>query len=213
MEFKDEVTAGDGAIRASAPGKGKLCAATSVFLFKYLEEKGVKTHLLGYDGDRRLVVRRLKIIPIEVIVRNYAYGSLLKRMPMYKQLQPLDPPLIEFHYKDDALHDPLILVDDILRTNIVTREQLDLIVDMTMKVNSELSKLFSSKKLTLVDAKFEFGFYNGEIYLADEISGDTIRVIDDQSRHLDKEVFRRSKSVDELLKAYSELALRLGILG
>jgi phosphoribosylaminoimidazole-succinocarboxamide synthase len=211
MEFKDEVTAGDGAYRAVAPGKGVLCATTSAYLFRYLEGRGIRTHFLDYDGVRRLTVRRLRMIPLEVIVRNYAYGSLLKRMPLFRELQPLNPPLVEFHYKDDSLHDPLVLSEDVVRVGLASRELLDAMVEASLRVNEELSKLLASKGLTLVDAKFEFGLLGGELLLADEISGDTVRVIDESGRHLDKEVFRRSRSVEALLAAYRELTRRLGL--
>jgi len=211
MEFKDEVTAGDGAIRAVAPGKGVLCAAVSAYFFKHLESRGIRTHFLSYDGVRRLTVRRLRMVPLEVIVRNYAYGSLLKRMPLFRELQPLNPPLVEFHYKDDSLHDPLVLVEDVVRAGLATRELLDAMVEASLRANEELTKLLASKGLALVDAKFEFGLLGGELVLADEISGDTVRVLDESGRHLDKEVFRRSKSVELLLVAYRELASRLGL--
>ncbi len=211
MEFKDEVTAGDGAIRAVAPGKGVLCAAVSAYLFKYLEDRGIRTHFLSYDGVRRITVRKLRMVPLEVIVRNYAYGSLLKRMPLFKQLQPLNPPLVEFHYKDDSLHDPLVLVDDVVRAGLAAKELLDSMVEASLRVNEELTKLLASKGLTLVDAKFEFGLLGGELVLADEISGDTVRVLDESGKHLDKEVFRKSRNVEVLLVTYRELASRLGL--
>jgi phosphoribosylaminoimidazole-succinocarboxamide synthase len=211
MEFKDEVTAGDGAVRAAAPGKGVLCAAVSAYLFKHLEGRGIRTHFLDYDGAKKLTVRKLRMIPLEVIVRNYAYGSLLKRMPLFRELQPLNPPLVEFHYKDDTLHDPLVLAEDIVRAGLAARELLNAMVETSLRVNEELTKLLASKRLTLVDAKFEFGLLGGELVLADEISGDTMRVLDESGRHLDKEVFRRSKNVETLLAAYRELASRLGL--
>lgn len=211
MEFKDEVTAGDGAVRAVAPGKGVLCAAVSAYLFRYLEDRGIRTHFLGYDGVRRLTVRRLRMIPLEVVVRNYAYGSLLKRMPLFRELQPLNPPLVELHYKDDSLHDPLVLVEDVVMAGLVTKELSNAMVEESLRVNEELTKLLASRGLTLVDAKFEFGLLEGELVLADEISGDTVRVLDKGGRHLDKEVFRRSKNVEVLLAAYRELASRLGL--
>ncbi|MCS7098976.1 MAG: phosphoribosylaminoimidazolesuccinocarboxamide synthase [Sulfolobales archaeon] len=212
MEFKDEVTAGDGAVKASATGKGYLCAATSAHLFKVIEDAGIRTHLIEYDGFRTLTVRKLKMVPIEVIVRNFSYGSLLKRMPLYKELEPLVPPLVEFHYKDDSLHDPLVLAEDILRTGTLSARDLSRVVELSLLVNHTLGRYFRSAGLKLVDIKLEFGFdQSGDLVLADEISGDTFRALDEQGRHLDKEVFRRTKSVDALLKAYRDLALRLGL--
>jgi phosphoribosylaminoimidazole-succinocarboxamide synthase len=211
MEFKDEVTAGDGAIKALAPGKGILCASMSAHLFKVVEDFGVETHLMSYDGSRRIEVRRLKMVPLEVIVRNFSYGSLLKRIPLYKQLEPLVPPLVEFHYKDDSLHDPLVLPDDVMRVGLLTKGELDRLVELSLLVNHSLSKYFRSLGLRLVDIKLEFGYGRGDFVLADEISGDTFRVLDEHGNHLDKEVFRKTKNVEELLRAYRELASRLGL--
>ncbi|MEM2206743.1 MAG: phosphoribosylaminoimidazolesuccinocarboxamide synthase, partial [Sulfolobales archaeon] len=101
LEFKDVVTALDGVKKLHAPGKGVLNAAISAFFFRLLEAYGVKTHFIDYDGVNIHTVRRLKIIPIEVVVRNYAYGGLIKRLPLFKQLEKLSKPLIEFHYKSD----------------------------------------------------------------------------------------------------------------
>ncbi|ADM27110.1 phosphoribosylaminoimidazole-succinocarboxamide synthase [Ignisphaera aggregans DSM 17230] len=212
MEFKDDVTAMDGAIKASASGKGVLAARMSAYFFKVLEDNGIETHYIDYDGTRNITVKRLSIVPIEVIVRNYAYGSLLKRMPLYKSLQKLDPPLIEFHYKDDSLHDPLILPEDILNVGLLSRNELDYIVETTLRVNKVLDNIFSSKGLRFVDLKLEFGRdKNGRLIVADEISGDTFRVLDENGNHLDKEIFRKTKDVNIMVKAYIELCKRLGI--
>jgi len=156
MEFKDEVTAMDGAIKAVVSGKGVINARLSAYFFEILEKNGVKTHYIDYDGGRVLTVKKLTVLPIEVIVRNYAYGSLLKRMPLYKPLQKIDPPLVEFHFKDDSLHDPLILSDDLINTNIVSRRELEEIVNISLEVNAILSKTLLSKNLRLIDIKLEF---------------------------------------------------------
>lgn len=207
IEFKDDVTAADGAIKAVALGKGVLTARVSAHLFKLLDKAGIKTHLIDYDGYRKMFVRRLEIIPVEVIVRNYAYGSLLKRMPLYKPLQKLEPPLIEFHYKDDDLHDPLVLEEDLIRTQVLDFNILGYIKRTSLKINEILLSFFSSKNLKFVDIKLEFGISKSkDIVLADEISGDTFRVLDENNNHLDKEIFRRTKDVGLLLKAYLRLA-------
>lgn len=212
MEFKDDVTALDGSVKAIAMGKGVLSARLSAFFFKLLEDHGIKTHFLNYDGCRIVVVKRLNIIPVEVIVRNYAYGSLFKRIPLYRPLQRLDPPLIEFHYKDNDLHDPLVLEEDLIRTRLLTHEELNFIKNVSLKVNDILTKFFESRNLKFIDMKLEFGrTKKGEILVADEISGDTFRVVDDQGNHLDKEIFRRSRDVALLLKAYIRLAQVVGV--
>lgn len=212
MEFKDDVTAMDGTIKASANGKSILAARMSVYFFKLLEDNGVETHFIDYDGGRCITVKRLSIVPIEVIVRNHAYGSLMKRMPLFRNLQKLDPPIIEFHYKDDSLHDPLVLADDILQVGLLNQDELNYIVETTLKVNRILDTLFSSKKLKFVDLKLEFGRdRSGKLIVADEISGDTFRVLDENGDHLDKEIFRKTKDVNLMVKAYIELCKRLGI--
>lgn len=114
MEFKDEVTAFDGARKEHAPGKGRLAAAQTAFLMGLLGRHGIRNHLVDWDGDRKILVRELRMIPIEVIVRNYAYGSFLKRMPLMKPMTKFSKPLVEFHLKSDELHDPLITTDDII---------------------------------------------------------------------------------------------------
>ncbi len=212
FEFKDEVTAADGAVRATALGKGALCASVSAHFFRVLEESGIETHFLDYDGSRRITARRLDMVPLEVIVRNFSYGSLLKRMPLYRELEPLDPPLIELHYKDDSLHDPLVLPEDVLRTKILSAPELDELVGRSASANRVLVRYFESLGLKLVDVKFEFGFdARRRLVLADEISGDTFRVLDERGRHLDKEVFRKTRRIEDLLEAYRELASRLGL--
>ncbi|MDK6028215.1 phosphoribosylaminoimidazolesuccinocarboxamide synthase [Ignisphaera sp. 4213-co] len=212
IEFKDDVTAIDGLVKAVAIGKGVLAARISAFFFKLLNDAGIKTHFIEYDGFRRIIVKKLEIIPVEVIVRNYAYGSLLRRLPIYKPLQKLEPPLLEFHYKDDDLHDPLVLEEDLIRTGILSEQELDFIKSVSLRVNDILTKFFESKKLKFVDVKLEFGkSRSGEILVADEISGDTFRVLDENGNHLDKEVFRRTKDAGLLLKAYLRLAEVVGV--
>jgi phosphoribosylaminoimidazole-succinocarboxamide synthase len=155
MEFKDVVTALDGVKVSQAPGKGVLNAALSAFFFRLLESRGVNTHFIGYDGGRVLTVRRLKMVPVEVIVRNYAYGSLIKRLPLYKPLSKLGKPIVEYHYKSDELHDPLILPEDILNTGLMSGEELNTVNEVSLRVNEVLSSELVRYGLTLVDFKLE----------------------------------------------------------
>ncbi len=211
MEFKDEVTAGNGVRREIAVGKGRLTAAQTSFFMRLLESRGLRTHFIDWDGDRRIVVRRLRVLPLEVIVRNYAYGSFLKRMPLVKPMTRFSRPIVEFHYKDDRLHDPLVLPDDIVEAGVINRELLDEIVNMALKANDVLYEFLASKGLTLIDFKLEFGLdENGVLYIADEISCDTMRVLRD-GEHLDKEVFRRGASAEELVKRYAEFNKIVGV--
>lgn len=212
LEFKDEVTAFNGLRRDYVPGKGIVNAKTSAHLFKVLEASGVPTHFIDYDGCRRITVKKLDMIPLEVIVRNYAYGSLLKRMPYFRKLDILNPPIIEFHYKSDELKDPLVLEEDIVYAGLLSKGELKQIKVMALKVNEILKSVFSKAELQLIDFKLEFGRdRDGNLILADEITGDTLRVIDSKGNHLDKEVYRQGGSSKDLLMAYIELARRLGL--
>ena len=212
LEFKDAVTALNGLKKDVVPGKGIINAQVSAYLFEVLEKNGIATHYVDYDGKRCITAKRLDMIPLEVIVRNYAYGSLLKRMPCLQKLRLLEPPIIEFHYKSDELGDPLVLEDDIIHAGLLSKRELEEIKEVSLKVNNVLKDLFSKAGLKLIDFKLEFGRdKNGQLVLGDEITGDTIRVIDEMGRHLDKEVYRRGGSTSDLLNAYIELAKRLGL--
>lgn len=213
LEFKDEVTALDGAKVDKAPGKGILNAAISSYFFRVLEVSNVKTHYISYDGNRSLIVKRLNMIPLEVIVRNYAYGSLIKRLPLFKPLTKLQAPIVEFHFKSDKLHDPLVLPEDVVNAGMLASGDVHRIREEALRINDILTRELDRRGLTLIDFKVEFGRdpESGELILADEISGDTIRVINEEGSHLDKEIYRSGGSVKELIQAYMLLACKLGI--
>lgn len=212
LEFKDDVTAFNGLKKDYAYGKGIYCAALSACLFKLLEDYGIKTHYIDYDGCRKLIVKKTQLIPIEVIVRNYAYGSLIKRMPFLKPFQKLSKPIIEFHLKNDNLHDPLVLENDVIEAGLLTENEVKYVKQTSLKVNEILTKILSKYGLTLIDFKIEFGKLNsGEILIIDEFSGDTMRVIDENKEHLDKEYYRKGGSVQELVKRYKLLLEKLDI--
>ena len=204
MEFKDEVTAGDGARRDHAPRKGELAAKTSAKLFEVVERAGVETHYVGFEPPNRLVVKRLDMIPLEVIVRFHAYGSLLKRMPLLKKMQRLDPPIVELHYKSDELHDPLILPEDAVVAGLLSRGEVEEIMRLSLAAANALYRFFESRGATLVDIKFEFGRLGGRLVLGDEISGDTMRVLVN-GEHLDKEYYRATGDVQGLVNRYERL--------
>jgi len=212
LEFKDFVTAFDGARKDNVLGKGVVNARISAYLFRRLEEEGIKTHFIEYDGCRRITVKKLDMVPLEVIVRNYAYGSLLRRMPLFKPLSKLEPPIVEFHYKDDRLHDPLVLREDVVGAGLLTDGEVEEIIKLSLKINEFLTSLFEERGLKFIDVKFEFGRDSeGEFLLADEITGDSFRVIDSDWRHLDKEVYRKGATPQELISRYLELLRKLGI--
>ncbi|MGC8583631.1 MAG: phosphoribosylaminoimidazolesuccinocarboxamide synthase [Thermoproteus sp.] len=204
MEFKDEVTAGDGARRDAAPGKGILAAELSSLLLKYIEAAGVPTHLIEFVPPRSMLVRPARVLPLEIIVRYKAYGSFLKRMPHVRPLAEFRRPIVEFHLKDDRLHDPLLLEDDVVEAGLATEAELDVARRMALKAATALRELYRKADCDLLDVKFEFGRIDGELVLVDEISGDTFRVLCG-GEHLDKEYYRRTGDVVGLVERYKKL--------
>jgi len=207
IEFKDDATAFDGSKKAQFRGKGWLNAQISAHLFKILEERGIKTHFIGVAGDNRLIVERLKMYPVEVVVRNVVAGSLKKRLPLEEGTE-LREPIVELYYKDDALHDPMINRHH-ARILGISEDEIEEMERIALKVNEVLGEYFRKKGIILVDFKLEFGKNGrGEIVLGDEISPDTCRFWDAETkRSLDKDVFRFDKG--DLISAYEELYKRL----
>lgn len=207
MEFKDDATAFNGKKKAQFKGKGWLNAQISAILFKVLEEKGIKTHFIGVAGDNKLIVEKLKMYPVEVVVRNVIAGSLKKRLPLEEGTE-LPEPIIELYYKNDDLGDPMINHYHAKVLGVSERE-LKEIENIALKVNDILKGYFAQRGIILVDFKLEFGKNErGEIILGDEISPDTCRFWDAKTKEsLDKDVFRFDKG--ELINAYEELYKRL----
>ena len=212
VEFKDEATAFNAEKRASLAGKGERNCRISALVFEWLEARGVSTHYLGVEGDRWMLVRPVKVVPIEVVVRNVAAGSLCRQLPIAPGT-PLDPPLLDLYYKDDALGDPLLTEARLERLQLVSSGQLQAISELAMAVNRGLRELFGSGDLELVDFKIELGFAaDGRLLLADEISPDTCRLwdrrISDQSdRIMDKDRFRQD--LGGVVEAYGEVLKRV----
>ncbi len=207
VDFKDDATAFNGAKKGTIRNKGVLNNRISAAFFKLLEEKGIPTHFVELVSDREMLVKSLKIILIEVIVRNIAAGSLAKRLGL-PEGTALSRPVLEFYYKDDKLGDPMINDYHVRALDLATPEQVDKLKDIALKVNEILLAYLSDKKIDLVDFKLEFGLHNGEVILGDEISPDTCRFWDRDTREkLDKDRFRRDLgSVEE---AYAEVFRRL----
>jgi phosphoribosylaminoimidazole-succinocarboxamide synthase len=212
VEFKDDTTAFNAEKRASLAGKGERNCRISALVFEWLEGRGVSTHYLGVEGDCWMLVRPVKVVPIEVVVRNVAAGSLCRQLPIAPGT-PLDPPLLDLYYKDDALGDPLLTEARLERLQLVSSGQLQAISELAMAVNRGLRELFDSVDLELVDFKIELGFAaDGRLLLADEISPDTCRLwdrrISDQSdRILDKDRFRQD--LGGVVEAYGEVLKRV----
>ncbi len=194
--FKDDATAFNAQKKGQIVNKGVINCKVTTHLYRLLERKGVATHLLETTGDRTMRVKRVDIVPLEVVVRNIAAGSLCKQTGIALGTK-LEPSLVEFYYKNDDLGDPLLTRDRIFAMNIAPAEQLDQLVSKAQTVNSVLSEFFASCDITLVDFKLEFGVdQQGTLLLADEISPDTCRLwdateADERKRVMDKDRFRQ----------------------
>ena len=208
LEFKDEVTAFDGKYKDIVSNKGRLSAMLSAKLFEILEEAGIRTHYICFMEDRFLKVRKCNAIPLEVIVRNYAYGSFLKRMPLVNLLKKFSKPIVEFHYKSDELHDPLLLEEDIVEAGLLSSEEVNKVKEIALKVNDVLSDFWAKNGLKLIDFKIEVGkdLKTNELLVIDDLSGDSMRVLTPEGKHLDKETYRRTRDVNLLIEGYKRLA-------
>ena len=208
VDYKDDATAFNGEKRGTIAGKGVINNQMSNRLMRRLEQAGVPTHFVKELSERETLVRRVEIVPLEVIVRNRSAGSFSKRYGV-EEGRIFDAPTIEFSYKNDALGDPLINSSHVIALSLATPEELELIRRYAFRVNEVLSALWASRGITLVDFKLEFGrLADGTIVLADEISPDTCRLWDSATgKKLDKDRFRRDLGGVE--DAYAEVMRRL----
>lgn len=208
VSYKDDATAFNGLKKGTIVGKGVINNRMSNLLMQYLEKNGVPTHYVEELSDRDTVVKRVEIVPLEVIIRNIAAGSFAKNYGV-EEGRPLAAPTIEFSYKNDDLGDPLINDYHILALELATEDELNTIKEYAFKVNQVLSDFWKEAGVTLVDFKLEFGrLANGTIVLADEISPDTCRLWDSATgEKLDKDRFRRDLGGVE--EAYQEIMGRL----
>ena len=212
--FKDDATAFNAEKKAVIEGKGVLNNRLSEYFMLGLGALGIPTHFIKRLNMREQLIREVEIIPLEVIVRNYAAGSMAKRMGLEEGLK-LSRPVVEFSYKDDALGDPLVPEEYIAAFGWASQQELDEIVSLALRVNDWLSGVMYGVGIKLIDFKIEIGrHYEGEfarLVLADEISPDSCRLWDIESgRKLDKDVFRRD--LGDLADAYTEVARRLGLM-
>ncbi|MBK5225076.1 MAG: phosphoribosylaminoimidazolesuccinocarboxamide synthase [Thermoleophilia bacterium] len=208
QKFKDDATAFDGKKKGQIAHKGVRNAAISTRLFRLLEENGVATQLVERTAEDTLLCKKLKMFPVEVVVRNYAAGSICKRLGFEEGVK-MKKPMLEFFLKDDSLGDPLITDAHIEELELVTRAERDEIERLALRVNEVLSAFFAERKVILVDYKLEFGIDSeGNIILGDEISPDTCRFWDAETREkLDKDRFRRDLGGVE--EAYEEMLNRV----
>ena len=208
VSYKDDATAFDGLKKGTILGKGVVNNRMSNYLMQVLEKQGIKTHFVEELNDRETVVRKVSIVPLEVIIRNISAGSFAKRYGVEEGIV-FDEPTIEFSYKNDDLHDPLINAYHALALKLATKDEINTIKTMAFKVNEVLKAYFIKLGVKLVDFKLEFGrLKDGTIVLADEISPDTCRFWDAQTNEkLDKDRFRRDLGGVE--DAYKEMMHRV----
>ncbi|MFB2894691.1 phosphoribosylaminoimidazolesuccinocarboxamide synthase [Aerosakkonemataceae cyanobacterium BLCC-F50] len=210
--YKDDATAFNAQKRGQIAGKGQINCTVSTHLFKLLEQAGIRTHFIEQTAPDQMLVRRVQIVPIEVVVRNIAAGSLCKQTGL-PEGKILPNPLVEFYYKNDALGDPLLTSDRILVMEIATTEQIEQLRGLSLEVNRILTQFFNQCGITLVDFKLEFGLdETQQILLADEISPDTCRLwnqseTDSEKRVMDKDRFRRD--LGNVENAYQQVLERV----
>jgi phosphoribosylaminoimidazole-succinocarboxamide synthase len=210
QRFKDDATAFNGEKFAQFEGKGVLNNAISSYLFERLEESGVITHYMERRSRTDMLIRKLEIVPLEVVVRNHVAGSLGRRTGL-KEGSAVSPPIVETYYKKDELGDPILADAHIKLLDLVDDDNLEAMKQAALRVNEILRPIFEKASIKLVDFKLEFGFdAAGAIVLGDEISPDTSRLWDiETGDSLDKDVFRYDKG--ELIEAYTDVAGRLGV--
>ncbi|NWK84454.1 phosphoribosylaminoimidazolesuccinocarboxamide synthase [Staphylococcus sp. GSSP0090] len=211
VEYKDEVTAGNGAKKDFIEGKGRLNNQITSRIFNYLKEKGVKSHFIEQTSETEQLVQSVEIIPLEVVVRNIAAGSITKRLGFDKGHE-FDEPLVEFFYKNDDLNDPLITEDHIKLLHLAEDNEINVLKEAAKEVNAVLVQLMNEMNLRLVDFKIEFGRTNdGQILLADEISPDTCRIWDkDSDTNFDKDVYREDRG--SIIETYQTFLNKLEAL-
>ncbi len=207
VEYKDDATAYNGKKKGTIVGKGVVNNKMSAAMFMILEEKGIPTHMIELINDRESLVKAVEILPIEVIVRNVAAGSLAKRLGL-EEGTVMNKIVLEFCYKNDDLGDPMINDYHILALNLASEDQLKEVKKYAFKINEILVNYFQEKGIRLIDFKLEFGLYKGKVILADEISPDTCRLWDSETnKKLDKDRFRRD--LGEVEETYQEVLKRI----
>ena len=209
IEFRDDMTAGDGERKEVMANKGAYNAVISAKIFNVLEENGIETQFVDLPQPNVMIAKKLEMIPIEVIVRNIATGSLVRKYPIADGTR-LEPPIVQMDFKADEYHDPMLNDSLIKALGIATQEEIDILTEKALKINEILTKFFADAGIILVDFKIEFGKdKDGNILLGDEISPDGCRLWDSETLEmLDKELFRKGKD-SEVMDAYVEVYNRV----
>ena len=205
--FKDDATAFNNKKRKQFKSKGILNNSISAMIFKYLNKNRIKTHFIEKISEREQIIKKVRIIPLEIVIRNYSAGSISDKFKI-KKGKKFKEPIIEFFLKSDELNDPFMNSAHIKLLNIATAKEIKYVTKLALKINILLIKLFSKIGIILVDFKLEFGRSNDEIILADEISPDNCRLWDKKSKlSLDKDLFRQDKG--DLINAYEYIHTKL----
>ena len=204
MHFKDDITAGDGEKKDTMKNKGSLNCTISKKIFEYLEkQRGVHTHYISSPAKNEQLVKKVEILPVEVVIRNLAAGSICRRYGLRKG-HVFKTPLLELFYKDDDLHDPLVNEAVVIEMEWCTASQLREIKEQAHIVHQKMTEYWESYELKLVDAKYEFGVTcSGEIVLADSIEPDGCRLWDKDGASLDKDIFRQGTDMDKVSTVYN----------
>lgn len=209
-EFRDDITAGDGEKHETMAGKGALLSAFNAFFMTFLNDHGIETALVERLDETRSVMQHLEMVPVEVVIRNRAAGSFSRRLGVERG-EPLTPPIVEYFWKNDALHDPMVTASHAVTMKLASPETLQAMADIALKVNAHLVPLFANANLSLVDFKLEFGRnHDQNLVLGDEISPDSCRIwAADSDESLDKDRFRQS--LGGVMESYRLIAERLGV--
>ena len=209
LEFRNDTSAFDGQKVEQLERKGMVNNKFNHFIMEQLQAAGVPTQVVSLLSDNESLVKKLKMIPVECVVRNVAAGSMVRRLGVQEGLE-LNPPTFEFFLKNDALHDPMVNDYHIISLGWATAEQIARMKELTFKVNDILKQMFDAAGLILVDYKLEFGMFHGEVMLGDEFSPDGCRLWDKETRKkLDKDRFRQG--LGDVVEGYEEVARRLGV--
>ena len=209
LSFRDDTSAFDGERIEQLSRKGEVNNKFNAFIMEQLAHAGIPTHFEKLLSANEALVKNMKMIPVECVVRNVASGSLVRRLGVEDGME-LNPPVFEFFLKNDALHDPMVNEFHIATFGWATDEQVQRMKALTFEVNQVLKKLFADAGMILVDYKLEFGVFKGEIYLGDEFSPDGCRLWDAETRKkLDKDRFRQG--LGGVIEAYEEVAQRIGV--
>ncbi|MFK4786147.1 phosphoribosylaminoimidazolesuccinocarboxamide synthase [Fusobacterium sp. MFO224] len=207
VDYKDDATAFNGLKKGKILNKGIVNNKMTNIIFKYLADNGIENHLVKELSDRETLVKKVEIIPLEVIIRNVAAGSFSKKFGI-KEGTPLLNPIVEFSYKNDELGDPMINNMQILAIGIAKKDELDFISEQALKINELMKDFYSKRNINLIDFKIEFGHFEDRIILADEMSPDTCRLWDSETNEkLDKDRFRRD--LGNVVEAYEEIFKRI----